>query len=307
MLRRALATSLALRKAPPLRFSAATAAFSIGGERTREVLESLVSGSITLEKAVASLAPRNVEASSSVEEMTEIVGNIARIDYGRAKRTGLPEVVYAEGKTVEHIKDILGVMHREALLKQGEEGSARVAAMATRLSPEVWAEISHLPDLHYYPTARIAALHIGGPKAPTSVPANLGRYDVAVVCAGTSDVGVSEEAAVTCELFGLTVNRLYDVGVAGLHRLLAHVPVIREAKVTICIAGMDGALPSVVGGLAKCPVVAVPTSVGYGAAFGGVAPLLTMLNACAPGVSVVNIDNGFGAAMVAKKIIDVEK
>ena len=112
-------------------------------------------------------------------------------------------------------------------------------------------------------------------------------------------------AQVTLELMGLRVNRLYDVGVAGLHRLLAKVPVVRQARVTICVAGMDGALPSVVGGLAKCPTIAVPTSVGYGAAFGGVAPLLTMLNSCAPGVSVVNIDNGFGAAMCAVKMLGV--
>ena len=130
---------------------------------------------------------------------------------------------------------------------------------------------------------------------------------MAVLCAGTSDLAVAEEAAVTLELMGVKVVRLYDVGVAGLHRLLAHMPVVRGAQVTIVAAGMDGALPSVVGGLAKCPVVAVPTSVGYGAALSGLAPLLTMLNSCAPGVSVVNIDNGFGAAMVAVKMLGVNK
>ena len=203
-----------------------------------------------------------------------------------------------------------------------------------------------MPELIYYSDARIVALPAseGTPASEDTTPLRL-----AVLCAGTTDIPVAEEAAVTGELFGLSVDRLYDVGVAGLHRLLQRLPVVRQADVVICVAGMDGALPSVVGGLvrppaqstsspqlsmsvscfqaawlrsptydffpaplrqcmqARCPVVAVPTSVGYGMALGGIAPLLTMLNACAPGVSVVNIDNGFGAAACAAKILDLKR
>jgi len=189
-------------------------------------------------------------------------------------------------------------------------------AMATRVSPSQFAAVSPgLPTLRYYGAARIAALHYddasaslcksGGDQSSEGADSAAQQHDVAVLCAGTSDFAVAEEAAVTLDLFGLKVARLYDVGVAGLHRLLVHMPVVRNSKVAICVAGMDGALPSVVGGLAKCPVVAVPTSVGYGAAMKGVAPLLTMLNSCSPGVSVVNIDNGFGAAMVAVKMLQI--
>jgi hypothetical protein len=277
------------------------------------ILAAVKAGSVSIDAATSSIhALSSQEKSASLEEMTEIISDYARIDHGRMKRTGLPEVIYAEGKTDDQIRAIFLSMHREAT-RVG--GVARVVGMATRLSQPVFDTIAaDVPSLQYYKAARIAALRYedaaasesSAPSATHLAPEEALPY-VAVLCAGTSDLPVAEEAAVTLELMGVKVQRLYDVGVAGLHRLLNQMPVVRGAAVTIVAAGMDGALPSVVGGLAKCPVVAVPTSVGYGAAFGGVAPLLTMLNSCAPGVSVVNIDNGFGAAMVAVKVLGVNK
>jgi NCAIR mutase (PurE)-related protein len=169
--------------------------------------------------------------------------------------------------------------------------------MATRIEPDVFAKLQEqVPGIQYYPTARICALtpETLKPKYPGTI---------GLISAGTSDLPVAEEAAITAELCGFQVQRLWDVGVAGIHRLLSHRQVIAEANVLIVIAGMEGALPSVVAGLADCPVIAVPTSIGYGASFGGIAPLLTMLNSCAAGVGVVNIDNGFGAAILAGQIL----
>jgi NCAIR mutase (PurE)-related protein len=169
--------------------------------------------------------------------------------------------------------------------------------MATRIEPDVFAKLQEkVSGLQYYPTARICTLVSGTIQS---------KYSgiISVICAGTSDLPVAEEAAVTAELCGFQVKRLWDVGVAGIHRLLSNQQVITDANVLIVVAGMEGALPSVVAGLADCPVIAVPTSIGYGTSFGGVAPLLTMLNSCAPGIGVVNIDNGFGAAILAGQIL----
>jgi NCAIR mutase (PurE)-related protein len=167
--------------------------------------------------------------------------------------------------------------------------------MATRLSPEVAEVIStQVPNLRYYPIARIGA--IGETKQKY-------RGTISILTAGTADLPVAEESAITAQLCGFNVERLWDVGVAGIHRLLQHRSLIASADVLIVVAGMEGALPSVVAGMANCPVVAVPTSIGYGASFGGVAPLLTMLNSCATGIGVVNIDNGFGGAMLAGQIL----
>jgi NCAIR mutase (PurE)-related protein len=209
----------------------------------------------------------------------------AKIDHHRRLRTGLPEVIYAAGKTAEQVGEIF----------------FRMAAMggdvlATRADEAAFAAVKSLvPEAQYHSVARIIALR----QAP---PAE-GGGAVAVLCAGTSDLPVAEEAAVTAEVMGGEVRRIYDVGVAGLHRLLAQREMLREAEVVIVCAGMEGALPSVVGGMVGAPVIAVPTSVGYGAAFGGVAALLGMLNSCSPNVTVVNIDNGFGAAYVASMIL----
>lgn len=208
----------------------------------------------------------------------------AKPDIHRAVRQGIPEVIYGAGKTPEQILAITA-----ALLKNGQK-----TVLITRLSPESAEYVKKEIDIKYYNEARI------GVAGDIPVPDTEGT--VLIVTGGTSDIPVAEEAAVTAEMLGNKVNRLYDVGVAGIHRLLSHTEDIMAAKVIVAVAGMEGALASVVGGLADCPVIAVPTSVGYGASFGGVSALLSMLNSCASGVSVVNIDNGFGAGYIASMI-----
>jgi NCAIR mutase (PurE)-related protein len=209
----------------------------------------------------------------------------AKIDHHRALRTGMPEVIYAAGKTDEQVLEIFDRMAQ----KGGNVLATRVAARTAEIVRE------RLPAATHHPVARTLFLR---QQATRPLPGPL-----AILCAGTSDLPVAEEAAITAELMGNGVVRLYDVGVAGLHRLLSQRVVLARAKVIIACAGMEGALPTVVAGLVRAPVIAVPTSVGYGAAFGGVAALLGMLNSCAPNVSVVNIDNGFGAACVATSIL----
>ncbi len=208
----------------------------------------------------------------------------ARVDTHRELRQGFPEVILGLGKTPGQIAAIA-----ERIVGRGQ------ALLVTRAEPDAYSAVSaRLPNATYHATARAITLAQG------DMPA--GKGTILITCAGTSDLPVAEEAAVTAELMGNTVDRLYDVGVAGLHRLLAEQTQLHSARVIVVIAGMEGALPSVVAGLVKVPVIAVPTSVGYGASFGGVAALLGMLNSCANGVSVVNIDNGFGAACMASLI-----
>ncbi len=207
----------------------------------------------------------------------------ARIDHHRSLRTGVPEVIFCQRKTAEQVQGIVKGL-----------AETHVNVMATWATPEIFAAIQEVTTrCEYHPIARIVVIN------PESVP-QTGR--VIVVSAGTSDMPVAEEAAVTAEVLGSRVQRFYDVGVAGLHRLLDVTEEIFAAHAIVVVAGMEGALASVVGGLARCPVIGVPTSVGYGASFGGVAALLSMLNSCASGVSVVNIDNGFGAGYQAAMI-----
>lgn len=208
----------------------------------------------------------------------------ARVDLDRAARTGDPEVVYGEGKTPDQVVAILRALH---------ERHPERAVLATRLSAEALTVLARdLPDAALDPVARAATL------GPLPEP----RGTVAVVAAGTSDATVAAEAALTVRVHGGGVDRIDDVGVAGLHRLLAVRDRLEAADCLVVIAGMEGALPSVVGGLSGVPLVAVPTSVGYGASLGGVAALLAMLNSCAPGVTVVNIDNGYGAGVHAARV-----
>ncbi len=207
----------------------------------------------------------------------------AKVDHHRALRDCLPEVVLAEGKTPEQVAEIAGRVagHSDrVLITRADE----ICAEAVRLV---------LPDATYHEAARAVTLDRRG---------EMRQPGIAVLCGGTADLPVAEEAAVTAELMGSAVERVYDVGVAGIHRLLDHLDVMAGARALVVVAGMEGALPSVVAGLVAVPVIAVPTSVGYGASFGGIAPLLAMLNACAAGVSVVNIDNGFGAGYLAAVI-----
>jgi len=210
--------------------------------------------------------------------------HFAKPDYARQQRCGVPEVIYGAGKTASQIVAIM-----RALNDAGQN------AFATRVTPEQAAAVrAELPDAVYRAEARILTRDV------TPLPSRAGK--IAVLCAGTSDLPVAEEAAVTAERLGATVERVYDVGVAGLHRLLSRVERFADACAIIVVAGMEGALPSVVGGLIDKPVIAVPTSVGYGASFNGLAALLGMLNTCAAGVTVVNIDNGFGAGVAAARI-----
>jgi len=220
----------------------------------------------------------------------------AVLDHHRAGRTGVPEVVFGQGKTPEQIVAIMArIVEREGRV------------LATRLPAEAMAAIGErFPDAACYSLARVAILD-RRPEADREAAAASTSDETqpyaAVVTAGTSDLPVAEEAALVLTFLGARVVRVNDVGVAGLHRLLSRRKILEEARVIIVVAGMEGALPSVVGGLVACPVIAVPTSIGYGASFGGLAALLAMLNSCAPGVAVVNIDNGFGAAVHAYKIL----
>lgn len=209
---------------------------------------------------------------------------VARVDHHRAWRKGFPEIVFGQGKSPDQIIKIAN-----SILKAGGN------LIITRIDKDVYKKIKvKIANLSYHPQARIAYLKQEEPEK--------GKGKILVISAGTSDIPVAEEAAVTCELLGNEVERLYDVGVAGLHRLLGEMDKINQARVIIVVAGMEGALPSVVAGLVRAPIIAVPTSVGYGASFKGLAALLAMLNSCPGGVAVVNIDNGFGAATIASLI-----
>lgn len=238
----------------------------------RELLDAVAAGEVSPDQALSDLA-----------ELPYADLGFAKLDLHRELRNGLPEAVYAEGKQTDDLRAIVDRMMA---------GHGRV--LVTRLRPDAAEAIrAGHPEAEYHERARILTCGQPHDRRPGSI---------AVLAAGTSDLGVAEEAAVCAAWFGHEVERCYDVGIAGLHRLLGNLPAIRKADVVVAVAGMDGALPTVVAGLVPVPVVAVPTSVGYGASFGGIAALLTMLNACAPGIGVVNIDNGYGAAVLASRI-----
>ena len=244
-------------------------------ERVRDLLTRVAEGTIPVDGALDTLSAEPVESLG-----------FATIDHHRALRQGFPEVVYGEGKTVDQL---VAIATRIAARGDG--------VLVTRVAPEAISELTcALPGLEHNAVGRTALLRASSPTA-------LSRQSVLIVTAGTSDLPVAEEAAVTADAMACGVDRLTDVGVAGIHRILARREVLDAAGVIVVVAGMDGALASVVGGLTRVPVIAVPTSVGYGASFGGLAPLLTMLNSCAAGVTVVNIDNGFGAAVAAARIL----
>ena len=207
----------------------------------------------------------------------------AKVDLHRPVRQGAAEVIYGAGKTPEQIAGIAAAM--------GARGCKNI--LVTRIGPAAAAQVARAVPLDYHPEARLGVAFPGEHK-------NLGH--IVVATGGTSDIPVAEEAALTAEAMGNRVTRLYDVGVAGLHRLLCNLDTLMAARCVVAVAGMEGALASVIGGLVDCPVIAVPTSVGYGASFGGLSALLSMLNSCASGCSVVNIDNGFGAGFLASRI-----
>ena len=239
------------------------------------LLEQVKNGSVSVEEAMLSLKKQ------PYEEM-----GFAKIDTHRKLRQGAAEVIYGAGKTPEQI---LAITKR---MRENGEKTILITRMQQEAADLLIGELSDA--VTYEPLSKAAVVG--------ELPPKTGKGTIVVATGGTSDIPVAEEAAITAEALGNEVIRLYDVGVAGLHRLLAHLDEIMSAKVIIAIAGMEGALASVIGGLAACPVIAVPTSVGYGANFGGLSALLSMLNSCAAGVSVVNIDNGFGAGFQASKI-----
>lgn len=245
---------------------------------TKKILEQYKNNEISLEEALLELKK---------EPFADI--GYAKVDLHRKIRQGAAEVIYGEGKTPQQI---IGIC--DAMLKNGQK-----TILITRLSEASAQIIAQAHALNYHAQARIGIIG--------NLPAPDGIGKIVIATGGTSDIPVAEEAALTAEVLGNEVVRLYDVGVAGVHRLLSHLNLLMEASVVIAVAGMEGALASVVGGLVDCPVIAVPTSVGYGASFGGVSALLSMLNSCASGVSVVNIDNGFGAGFSASRINHMEK
>jgi NCAIR mutase (PurE)-related protein len=242
-------------------------------------------------KEIEKLLNKVREGTISVDEALEVLRSFpytdlgfAKIDHHREIRTGFPEIVYCAGKTTEQVREIFRVM----IEKENN-------VFGTRANKDMYDAVRNIsPEAVYYAEARIISVQKKKPDTPKS--------KIAVITAGTSDIPVAEEAAVTAELLGNNVIRIYDAGVAGIHRLVDKLPEIRSCRVIIVIAGMEGALASVVGGLVDKPVIAVPTSVGYGASFGGISALLAMLTSCSSGVTVVNIDNGFGAGFSASMI-----
>lgn len=238
----------------------------------KDILSRVAAGETSVEEALLKL---------KMEPFQDL--GYAKLDSHRGLRQGAAEVIYGAGKTPEQIREIAGKLYE----------SGQKTVLITRMGEEAAMQMGGLP-FTYYQMGRIGIVG--------ELPQKRGEGKIIIATGGTSDMPVAEEAALTAEALGNRVVRLYDVGVAGIHRLLAHMEEIMNAKVIVAIAGMEGALASVIGGLADCPVIAVPTSVGYGAAFGGLAALLSMLNSCASGVSVVNIDNGFGAGYLASMI-----
>ena len=237
------------------------------------LLEGVKNGDISVEEALLKLKAQPFEDI-----------DFAKIDFHRSARQGAGEIIYGESKTASQIISIIEVMRKNS--------QSRI--LITRLSQEKANEIKKSFDTEYFPEAKIGVIG--------EFPKKKSDKTIVIATGGTSDIPIAEEAALTAEFFGNSVLRLYDVGVAGIHRLLSHYEEIMSASVVIAIAGMEGALASVIGGLADCPVIAVPTSVGYGSSFEGLSALLSMLNSCASGVSVVNIDNGFGAGYIANMI-----
>ena len=246
-------------------------------QKIKNILEDVKNGKTSVDEAMLQL---------KIEPFEDL--GYAKVDHHRALRQGASEVIYGAGKTPEQIIGIVGSM-----LSNGQD-----RILITRLSAESAAEVNSSCSLDYHKDAKLGIIG--------KIPSSDGLGNIVVATGGTSDIPVAEEAALTSEFLGNDVIRLYDVGVAGLQRLLAHLDEIMNASVIIAVAGMEGALASVIGGLSDCPVIAVPTSVGYGASFGGVSALLSMLNSCASGVSVVNIDNGFGAGFLASRINHME-
>ncbi|BBF43764.1 circadian phase modifier [Lachnospiraceae bacterium KM106-2] len=242
-----------------------------------QLLESVKSGKISVDDALLKI---------KIQPFEDI--GFAKVDLHRKARQGVPEVIYGAGKTPDQIIGIINTMQK----------NCQDSILITRISSDLAAEVMKRTSMIYYKEAKIGMI------GELPIPDGMGT--IVIATGGTSDIPVAEEAALTAIALGNKITRLYDVGVAGLHRLLSHLDDIMNASVIIAVAGMEGALASVIGGLADCPVIAVPTSVGYGASFNGLSALLSMLNSCSSGISVVNIDNGFGAGYLASMINHME-
>ena len=241
-----------------------------------------------LQKLLSDLYNQKIEPQNAAEQLSTLPYenlDFAKVDHHRSLRSGFPEVIYSQGKTDGQLLAII-----KSLYKAGND------ILATKLAPEIYEQIKRKlpPKTTYNHTSSTLVIEKKRKKN------KIGQ--ITIVTAGTSDIAIAEEAQVTAELYGSKVEKVFDVGIAGIHRILDKINELRQARVIIVVAGMDGALAGVVGGLVSCPVIAVPTSIGYGASFGGVSALLTMLNSCATGVATVNIDNGFGAGCIAHKI-----
>lgn len=306
--------------------------FSCQGESSEQLSKYSNSNSIAIVAPILVLERRCFTTTTTTPPTTttlppdadEILSSFANLDHRRASRTGFPEAVFGQGKTPAQIHSILDSMAKnvnELVVAAKAENkvcaASSTAIIATRIDPETYNAVTnigpllHADEMEYHEIARIISVRARGVVAMRENDASEAssahnRQSVVVACAGTTDLPVAEEAAVTLTLSGVPVTRIYDCGVAGLHRILSALPKLRHPDVgcVIVCAGMDGALPSVVGGLVDVPVVAVPTSVGYGMSLGGVSALLTMLNSCSPGVGVVNVDNGFGGAVWAMKCLN---
>lgn len=272
---------------------------------------SLLSNIISQRSRPAAAIPIQMIQRCTSSSPDEILQTFANLDHRRASRTGFPEAVFGQGKTPLQIHAILDSMAQNVNQLTDADKSASIAStaiIATRIDSEIYEQVKSIGPLKngvmmYHETARIISVQANSVSNDASDVST--RQSVVVACAGTTDLPVAEEAAVTLSLSGVPVTRVYDCGVAGLHRIISALPKLRDPNVgcVIVCAGMDGALPSVVGGLVDVPVVAIPTSVGYGMSLGGMSALLTMLNSCSPGVGVVNVDNGFGGAVWAMKCL----
>lgn len=302
----------------PTSFRLASRSSSTSAQDVPAILKQVEEGQLSA-SAAESLIRRSSSGSTGSKASSDMdaLESFANLDHKRTKRTGFPEAVFSEGKTAAQIHQILEDMakHVNNAVENGDASVAEKAILATRVDGKLYEKISAIPlkngTITYHETANLISMRASSLESEKGSDNDISaeakeRNTVVVACAGTTDLPVAEEAALTLEAAGCKVERIYDVGVAGLHRIINALPRLRDPnnRAVIVCAGMDGALPSVVAGLVTVPVIAVPTSVGYGAAFGGVSAMLTMLNSCAPGVGIVNIDNGFGAAALAFKFVN---
>ena len=282
-------------------------------QKARPLIRNNGCRNVSFPVAALSCPFHTIQRHTSSQSPDDILNSFANLDHRRASRTGFPEAVFGQGKTPTQIHAILDSMAQNVNKLADADKNASgpsTAIIATRVDPEIYTKVKDIGPLkhgkmEYHEIARIISVQANNLENTPKTASLEQQQSVVVACAGTTDLPVAEEAAITLSLSGVPVTRIYDCGVAGLHRIISALPRLRDPNVgcVIVCAGMDGALPSVVGGLVDVPVVAIPTSVGYGMSLGGASAMLTMLNSCSPGVGVVNVDNGFGGAVWAMKCL----